>query len=133
MNKVLSEVRTMRGRQEHLDTKLGAMKRENEALWRELAMLRRKHLKQQEIVNKLIHFLVTLVQPNRSTGLTVKRRYPLMIDGHQSNKQMKMGKANVSIYARDNCILYIYNNLLQNYLRMFFFSASTITHRSCYT
>lgn len=92
MNKVLDEVRTMRGRQEHLDTRLGSMKRENEALWRELAMLRRKHLKQQEIVNKLIHFLVTLVQPNRGGGLSVKRRYPLMIDAHQRHKQAKMSK-----------------------------------------
>ncbi|XP_044595914.1 heat shock factor protein 1-like isoform X2 [Cotesia glomerata] len=92
MNKVMSEVRSMRGRQEHMDTRLGAMKRENEALWRELAMLRRKHLKQQEIVNKLIHFLVTLVQPSRSGGLPVKRRYPLMIDNHQRSKQMKVDK-----------------------------------------
>ncbi|XP_014295708.1 heat shock factor protein isoform X2 [Microplitis demolitor] len=92
MNKVLSEVRSMRGRQEHMDSRLGAMKRENEALWRELAMLRRKHLKQQEIVNKLIHFLVTLVQPSRSGGLSVKRRYPLMIDDHQRSKQMKVDK-----------------------------------------
>ncbi|XP_015126911.1 heat shock factor protein isoform X2 [Diachasma alloeum] len=96
MNKVLSEVRTMRGRQEHLDTRLGAMKRENEALWRELAMLRRKHLKQQDIVNKLIHFLVTLVQPGRGGGLSVKRRYPLMIDNHQRSKHPKMSKPEAS-------------------------------------
>ncbi|KAK0087099.1 hypothetical protein PV325_001768 [Microctonus aethiopoides] len=96
MNKVLNEVRSMRGRQEHLDSRLGAMKRENEALWRELAMLRRKHLKQQEIVNKLIHFLVTLVQPSRSSGRSVKRRYPLMIDAHQQDKQMKMAKPETS-------------------------------------
>ncbi|KAK0179755.1 hypothetical protein PV327_005477 [Microctonus hyperodae] len=96
MNKVLNEVRSMRGRQEHLDSRLGAMKRENEALWRELAMLRRKHLKQQEIVNKLIHFLVTLVQPSRSSGRSVKRRYPLMIDAHQQDKQMKMSKPETS-------------------------------------
>ncbi|XP_011306047.1 heat shock factor protein-like isoform X4 [Fopius arisanus] len=96
MTKVLSEVRTMRGRQEHLDTRLGAMKRENEALWRELAMLRRKHLKQQEIVNKLIHFLVTLVQPGRGGGLSVKRRYPLMIDDHQRIKHRKMSKPEAS-------------------------------------
>ncbi|XP_012276946.1 heat shock factor protein 1 isoform X2 [Orussus abietinus] len=98
MNKMLSEVRSMRGRQEHLDSRLGAMKRENEALWRELAMLRQKHLKQQQIVNKLIHFLVTLVQPSRSGGLSVKRRYPLMIDDstRQRNKQAKISKAQVS-------------------------------------
>ncbi|CAK9832257.1 Heat shock factor protein [Anthophora retusa] len=98
MNKMLSEVRSMRGRQEHLDSKLGAMKRENEALWRELAMLRQKHLKQQQIVNKLIHFLVTLVQPSRSGGLSVKRRYPLMIDdsNRQRSKQAKLSKSQAS-------------------------------------
>ncbi|XP_029045692.1 heat shock factor protein 1-like isoform X1 [Osmia bicornis bicornis] len=98
MNKMLSEVRSMRGRQEHLDSRLGAMKRENEALWRELAMLRQKHLKQQQIVNKLIHFLVTLVQPSRSGGLSVKRRYPLMIDdsNRQRNKQAKISKSQAS-------------------------------------
>ncbi|XP_051158940.1 heat shock factor protein 1 isoform X1 [Leptopilina boulardi] len=98
MNKMLTEVRSMRGRQEHLDSKLGAMKRENEALWRELAVLRQKHLKQQQIVNKLIHFLVTLVQPSRSGGLSVKRRYPLMIDdsNRQRSKQSKINRAQAS-------------------------------------
>lgn len=92
MNKMLTEVRSMRGRQEHLDTRLGAMKRENEALWRELAVLRQKHMKQQQIVNKLIHFLVTLVQPTRGGGLSVKRRYPLMIDDTKRHKQPKIPK-----------------------------------------
>ncbi|XP_076228675.1 heat shock factor protein isoform X2 [Nomia melanderi] len=98
MNKMLTEVRSMRGRQEHLDSRLGAMKRENEALWRELAMLRQKHLKQQQIVNKLIHFLITLVQPSRGGGLSVKRRYPLMIDdsNRQRSKQSKLSKAQAS-------------------------------------
>lgn len=100
MTKMLSEVRSMRGRQEHLDSRLGSMKRENEALWRELAMLRQKHMKQQQIVNKLIHFLVTLVQPSRSGGgggLSVKRRYPLMIDdpNRQRAKQSKMSNNKV--------------------------------------
>lgn len=110
MNKMLTEVRSMRGRQEHLDSRLGAMKRENEALWRELAMLRQKHLKQQQIVNKLIHFLVTLVQPSRNGGLSVKRRYPLMIDdsSRQRNKQAKLSKVIIfHIY-----ISYIFYNFL---------------------
>jgi len=54
INKVLGDVKTVKGRQDNLDSKLGAMKRENEALWRELAVLRQKHLKQQQIVNKVI-------------------------------------------------------------------------------
>ncbi|XP_015428913.1 PREDICTED: heat shock factor protein-like isoform X2 [Dufourea novaeangliae] len=98
MNKMLTEVRSMRGRQEHLDSRLGAMKRENEALWRELAMLRQKHLKQQQIVTKLIHFLITLVEPSRGGGLSVKRRYPLMIDdsNRQRSKQSKLSKSQAS-------------------------------------
>lgn len=92
MTKMLTEVRSMRGRQEHFDSRLGNMKRENEALWRELALLRQKHLKQQQIVNKLIHFLVSLVQPNRNSGLAVKRRYPLMINDKQHNKHRKSSK-----------------------------------------
>ncbi|CAL1675925.1 unnamed protein product [Lasius platythorax] len=97
MTKVLAEVRSMRGRQESLDSKLGAMKHENEALWREIAMLRQKHLKQQQIVNKLIQFLVTLVQPSRGGGLPVKRRYPLMIDdSNRTRKQSKLSKPQAS-------------------------------------
>jgi heat shock transcription factor 1 len=55
INKVLGDVKTVKNRQENLDSKLGAMKRENEALWRELAVLRQKHLKQQQIVNKVFY------------------------------------------------------------------------------
>lgn len=53
INRVLGDVKQMKGRQENLDSKLATMKRENEALWRELAMLRQKHHKQQQIVNKV--------------------------------------------------------------------------------
>ena len=55
----------MKGRQDTLDNKLMAVKRENEALWRELTVLRQKHAKQQQIVSKVYsnydnrHFFVT--------------------------------------------------------------------------
>lgn len=85
VNKVMNEVKSMRGRQDTLDSRFSAMKQENAALWREIAVLRQKHAKQQQIVNKLIQFLVTFVQPSRSnSGINnmagVKRRYQLMID-----------------------------------------------------
>lgn len=83
VNKVLTDVKLMKNRQENLDSRFGSMKQENEALWREIAVLRQKHMKQQQIVNKLIQFLVTIVQPQR-TGLSnmgsMKRRYQLMIN-----------------------------------------------------
>lgn len=53
LNRVLTEVKVMRGKQEVLDNRFSAMKQENEALWREVVMLRQKHMKQQQIVNKV--------------------------------------------------------------------------------
>lgn len=53
VNRMLGEVKAMRGRQDALDSRFSSMKQENEALWREVAILRQKHLKQQQIVNKV--------------------------------------------------------------------------------
>ncbi|XP_071631182.1 uncharacterized protein [Temnothorax longispinosus] len=93
VSKMIAEVRNMKGRQENMDSTINEMKLENATLWRELALLRQKHIKQQQIINKLIQFLVTLVQPSRS-GLSVKRRYPLMInDSGRSHKQSKLSKS----------------------------------------
>jgi len=93
VNEVLSEVSQIKDRQEDLDTKLDTMKHENEALWREVLSLRQKHSQQQKIVNKLIQFLVALVQPSRMTGM--KRRYvpgtQLAIeDGEKAQKEPRM-------------------------------------------
>jgi len=73
VNEVLTEVSLIKDRQEDLDGKLDTMKNENEALWREVLSLRQKHTQQQKIVNKLIQFLVALVQPRM--GGAMKRRY----------------------------------------------------------
>ncbi|XP_042525305.1 heat shock factor protein 1 isoform X1 [Dipodomys spectabilis] len=80
--KLLTDVQLMRGKQECVDSKLLAMKHENEALWREVASLRQKHAQQQKVVNKLIQFLISLVQSNRILG--VKRKIPLMLSDSSS-------------------------------------------------
>ncbi|XP_053620315.1 heat shock factor protein isoform X2 [Plodia interpunctella] len=90
MNKVLADVKQMKGKQESLDAKFSAMKQENEALWREVAILRQKHIKQQQIVNNLIQFLMSLVQPTRppqgnGNNVGVKRPYQLMINNAAYN------------------------------------------------
>ncbi|XP_039759650.1 heat shock factor protein isoform X2 [Pararge aegeria] len=90
MNKVLADVKQMKGKQESLDAKFSAMKQENEALWREVAILRQKHIKQQQIVNNLIQFLMSLVQPTRApnssgNNVGVKRPYQLMINNAAHN------------------------------------------------
>lgn len=76
---ILTDVRAIRDRQDSAENCLVQMQRENSALWREIAVLRQKHQKQQQIVDRLIHFLVTLVHNQRN--VSVKRKAPLMIDG----------------------------------------------------
>jgi len=63
VNEVLSEVGLLKTRQEDLDGKLSMMRNENSELWQEVGDLRQKHFKQQRVVNKLIQFLGTMVQP----------------------------------------------------------------------
>uniref|UniRef100_A0A8D0HRR4 Heat shock transcription factor 1 n=1 Tax=Sphenodon punctatus TaxID=8508 RepID=A0A8D0HRR4_SPHPU len=82
VTKLLTDVQMMKGKQESMDSKLVAMKHENEALWREVASLRQKHAQQQKVVNKLIQFLISLVQSNRILG--VKRKIPLMLNDSSS-------------------------------------------------
>ncbi|CAN7990997.1 unnamed protein product [Ixodes hexagonus] len=91
IKELLSDVGSMQGRQEHVDQLLSDMKKENEALWREVAVLRQKHHKQQQIVEKLIQFLVTLVQANRN--ITVKRKLPLMLHDSSSAKVPRLKKS----------------------------------------
>ena len=76
VTEVLSEVAVIKERQEDLDTKMENMRSENEALWGEVLSLRQKHHQQQKIVNKLIQFLVALVQPRISKGIKRKLRHP---------------------------------------------------------
>ncbi|XP_037747730.1 heat shock factor protein 1 isoform X2 [Chelonia mydas] len=86
VTKLLTDVQMMKGKQESMDSKLIAMKHENEALWREVASLRQKHAQQQKVVNKLIQFLISLVQSNRILG--VKRKIPLMLNDSGSAHSM---------------------------------------------
>ncbi|KAI1885720.1 hypothetical protein AGOR_G00206720 [Albula goreensis] len=82
VSKMLSDVKIMKGKQENMDSKIIAMKHENETLWQEVASLRQKHAQQQKVVNKLIQFLITLVQSKGVLGL--KRKIPLMLNDSSS-------------------------------------------------
>lgn len=89
MTEVLNEVTQLKDKQEDMDSKLETMKKENEALWREVINLRQKHSNQQKIVNKLIHFLMGCLQGGIHPGHAVKRRYqqPLAIESTRNPKQ----------------------------------------------
>ncbi|XP_026883831.1 heat shock factor protein 1 isoform X2 [Electrophorus electricus] len=86
VTKMISDVQNMKGRQESMDSKISTLKHENEALWREVASLRQKHVQQQKVVNKLIQFLITLARSNRVLG--VKRKMPLMLNDSSSAHSM---------------------------------------------
>ncbi|EHH64492.1 Heat shock factor protein 1, partial [Macaca fascicularis] len=89
VTKLLTDVQLMKGKQECMDSKLLAMKHENEALWREVLL--QKHAQQQKVVNKLIQFLISLVQSNRILG--VKRKIPLMLnDSGSAHSMPKYGR-----------------------------------------
>ncbi|XP_022228925.2 heat shock factor protein isoform X2 [Drosophila obscura] len=88
VSKILNDVKVMQGRQDTMDSRFSAMKQENEVLWREIASLRQKHSKQQQIVNKLIQFLISIVQPSRNMS-GVKRHMQLMINDTPENARAR--------------------------------------------
>jgi len=93
-DRMLYDVSALQGKQDSFNSKLDSMKRENEALWREIASLRQQHMKQQQIVNKLIQFLMSLVQPNRGLGVGLKRKMPLMLNSssHSDSKRNRLAR-----------------------------------------
>ncbi|OQR66364.1 heat shock factor protein-like, partial [Tropilaelaps mercedesae] len=95
VRELLTDVNQIQGKQEAVDSQLLTMKRENEALWREVAFLRRKHREQQQIVEKLIRFLVTLVHQARAgtaeNNISMKRKPTLMIDAGGKVRKMFQG------------------------------------------
>ncbi|XP_068241977.1 heat shock factor protein 2 isoform X2 [Palaemon carinicauda] len=74
MGKLLNDVRDMKRDHDTMSTKLLSLKRENEALWREYASMRQKFSKQQQIIEKLIHFLVAMVK-SPSKPIIPKRKF----------------------------------------------------------
>ncbi|XP_033754911.1 heat shock factor protein-like isoform X2 [Pecten maximus] len=103
VDKVLTDVVVLKGRQDTLTNRLDTVKRENELLWREVASLRQKHIKQQQIVNKLIQFLVHMVGGNRGlSGMKRKMGMSLMIGDTEepSNKVAKYSKSMQSVPAK---------------------------------
>ncbi|XP_035531770.1 heat shock factor protein 2-like [Morone saxatilis] len=97
LSKILASVQSVHSKQENIDARLATLKRENEALWREISDLRQKHAHQQQLIKKLIHFIVTLVQNNRI--LNLKRKRPVLM-----NSNGKKPKYIHQIYDEKVCV-----------------------------
>ncbi|XP_029351912.1 heat shock factor protein 2 isoform X2 [Echeneis naucrates] len=97
LSKILASVHSVHSKQENIDARLATLKRENEALWREISDLRQKHAHQQQLIKKLIQFIVTLVQNNRI--LNLKRKRPILM-----NSNGKKSKYIHQIYDDKVCV-----------------------------
>ncbi|CAF4355614.1 unnamed protein product [Rotaria magnacalcarata] len=75
---VLEDVRHLQTKQTSLSDKLSYLQNENEALWSEIGSLRQKHTKQQQIVSKLMEFLLHFLTNHsaQSTGQSVVQSLP---------------------------------------------------------
>ncbi|XP_065545504.1 heat shock factor protein 3-like [Lathamus discolor] len=73
LHKVLAEVQEMREQQNNMDVRLANMKRENKALWKEVAVLRQKHSQQQKLLSKILQFILSLMRGNYIVGVKRKR------------------------------------------------------------
>lgn len=76
---ILSEVKAIRDGQNSSESILGAIQVDNKSLWRDVAILRSQHHKQRRVIEKLIQFLLSLIQ-RRSNMVAKKRKVRLMID-----------------------------------------------------
>ncbi|XP_069049774.1 heat shock factor protein 1 isoform X2 [Lepisosteus oculatus] len=77
-SQILLDIRQVQCCQEVADSKLLAIKRENESLWNEVDSLRQKYQQQHKVIRKIIHFIASMAQSKGITGR--KRKLPLMID-----------------------------------------------------
>ncbi|XP_015262837.1 PREDICTED: heat shock factor protein 2 isoform X2 [Gekko japonicus] len=84
LSKIITSAQKVQIKQETIESRLTALKRENESLWREVAELRAKHLQQQQVIRKIVQFIVTLVQNNQLVSL--KRKRPLLLNTNGTPK-----------------------------------------------
>uniref|UniRef100_A0A914ZB34 HSF-type DNA-binding domain-containing protein n=1 Tax=Panagrolaimus superbus TaxID=310955 RepID=A0A914ZB34_9BILA len=84
LSNVLEEMRGLRERQKTMEDRMNELVTDNNAMWQQMTSMRAAHAKQQQIVNKLVQFLVTLVQPKR-----LPKRHLLAIDEFASPKRAR--------------------------------------------
>ncbi|GFU23833.1 heat shock factor protein 1 [Nephila pilipes] len=83
---ILFDLTSIREKQENMDSMLLKMKQENELLWRELTSMRQKHKAQEQIIQKVIQFLVSIVQRSGNQNLGVGRKITRMLHDSPSSK-----------------------------------------------
>ena len=108
---ILTDVKDIKNRQDTVDSLLTRVQSENEALWKEIASLRHKHQRQQQIVTRLMHFLLQLVQ---SGSISLKRKAPLMIDNKNGEQNLMSSVSNLLSVNTGPIIQEITHGLLED-------------------
>ncbi|XP_064564044.1 heat shock factor protein 2 isoform X2 [Zonotrichia leucophrys gambelii] len=84
LSKIICSAQKVQIKQSTIESQLSLLKRENESLWREVSELRAKQLQQQQVIRKIVQFIVTLVQNNQLVSL--KRKRPLLLNTNGPTK-----------------------------------------------
>ncbi|KAK6034200.1 vertebrate heat shock transcription factor [Cooperia oncophora] len=87
----MEEMRQLREKQRTTDSKMHELVKENEQLWEQVTLLRAQHNRQQQVVTKLVQFLVAMMQPNSTVAKRVMKRGVLAID-EPPQKRMRMNQ-----------------------------------------
>ncbi|VDP21388.1 unnamed protein product [Onchocerca flexuosa] len=95
---LVDEIRQLREKQRTMENKMAHLVKENEAMWQQVSHLRNQHVKQQHVVNKLVQFLVALVQPSQKR---LGKRNLLAID-EIGAKRARMGSTSTQLGQPNN-------------------------------
>lgn len=85
ITKIITSAQKVQIKQESIESRLSELKSENESLWKEVSELRAKHAQQQQVIRKIVQFIVTLVQNNQLVSL--KRKRPLLLNTNGAQKK----------------------------------------------
>uniref|UniRef100_A0A8R1HVJ4 HSF-type DNA-binding domain-containing protein n=1 Tax=Caenorhabditis japonica TaxID=281687 RepID=A0A8R1HVJ4_CAEJA len=75
---VMAEMRSMREKARNMEAKMNSLTKENREIWDQMTSMRQQHARQQQYFKKLLHFLVSVMQPGLSKR--VAKRGVLEID-----------------------------------------------------
>ncbi|EGT38457.1 hypothetical protein CAEBREN_21581 [Caenorhabditis brenneri] len=86
---VMAEMRSMREKAKNMEDKMSKLTKENREMWNQMGAMRQQHARQQQYFKKLLHFLVSVMQPGLSKR--VAKRGVLEIDFGASNNMQNGG------------------------------------------
>ncbi|XP_015919486.1 heat shock factor protein isoform X2 [Parasteatoda tepidariorum] len=98
IDELISNIKSLKGKQDSAEQGMRHLKRENRMLWRQVNMLSERYTKQQTVLQQLLPFFVNMVRSSREIAL--KRKSPLMID--EGEKQQKMARMSPPYYVQLN-------------------------------